>query len=116
MKLKYVGFGILALVLIIGLTFGVLYHYKFFAPKFENARREVFENTRSFNQAKMQELSKYRLEYLKAEERIEKDAPDLVEPMEAGEMSLGAAESERKRRLRSEPEESPWDEDLTLLS
>ena len=72
--IKDVGFGVLALVLIVGLTFGVLYHYKFFAPKFEDARREVFENTRSFNQAKVQELSKYRLEYLCTEELVEKDA------------------------------------------
>lgn len=62
--IKYI---IIALVVIIGLSFGALYHYKFFAPKFEGARREVFEQTRSYNQAKLQELSKYRLEYLKAD-------------------------------------------------
>jgi hypothetical protein len=48
--------------------------FKFFAPKYENVRREVFENTRSYNQAKLQELSKYRLEYLRSKDEEEKKA------------------------------------------
>jgi hypothetical protein len=40
-----------------------LFNYKFFAPKHENARREVFQNTRSYNEAKVQDLTKYMLEY-----------------------------------------------------
>jgi len=43
-----------------------LIHYKFFGPRFENVRREVFENTRSYNEAKVQDLAKYRLEYMRA--------------------------------------------------
>ncbi len=37
--------------------------FKFWAPKYENARREVFEQTKSYNQAKLQELAKFKLEY-----------------------------------------------------
>ena len=59
---------VIALIVIVGLSFAGLYYYKFFAPKYEGARREVFEQTRSYNQAKLQELAKYRLEYLKADE------------------------------------------------
>lgn len=42
--------------------------YKFFAPKFENVRREVFQNTRSYNEGKIQDLAKYRIEYLMADQ------------------------------------------------
>ena len=45
-----------------------LANFKFFGPKFEDVRREVFESTRSYNQAKMQELSKYRLEYIRSDD------------------------------------------------
>jgi hypothetical protein len=60
--------GVFIISAIIALSFFALYHYGFFAPKFENARRSVFESTRSYNQAKIQELAKYRLEYLKVDE------------------------------------------------
>lgn len=63
---KEVGIVIGILLTIFLLTMGGLINYKFFAPKFENARREVFENTRSYNQAKIQELSKYKAEYERA--------------------------------------------------
>ncbi len=72
--MKYVGWVVVGVVAIIGLSFFGLYHYKFFGPKFEGARREVFEATRSYNQAKLQELAKYRLEYLRAKDDIEKRA------------------------------------------
>ena len=66
--MKKIGYVILFFVAIIAVTYFGLLHYKWFAPKFENARREVFENTRSYNQAKLQELAKYRLEYMQANE------------------------------------------------
>ena len=37
-----------------------------FAPREQNIQREVFENTKSYNEAKEQELVKYRFEYQKA--------------------------------------------------
>lgn len=58
---------IIALIVGVLVSWGGLQFYKFFAPKYENVRREVFENTRSYNQAKVQELAKYRLEYLKSD-------------------------------------------------
>ena len=39
--------------------------YKFWQPKTENVRREVFENTQSYVESKRQDLTKYRLEYLR---------------------------------------------------
>lgn len=39
---------------------------RFFAPKRENIRREVFENTKSYTYGKIQDLSKYYVKYQKA--------------------------------------------------
>ena len=54
---------IVVIIIVIGTTYFDLIYYKFFAPKFEDARREVFEQTRAYNQAKLQELAKYKYEY-----------------------------------------------------
>lgn len=37
-----------------------------FAPREQNIRREVFENTKSYNEGKEQELVKYKFEYDRA--------------------------------------------------
>ena len=59
---------LLILLVIFALSFFSLGWGKFFLPKYENMRREVFESTRSYNQAKVQELGKYKLEYDRASE------------------------------------------------
>jgi hypothetical protein len=41
--------------------------YKVFAPAQENVRRQVFENTKSFNQGMVQELQNMQFEYVKAD-------------------------------------------------
>lgn len=51
-----------------------LISYKFFGPKWEDAKRDVFENTNSFTKAKVQEATKYRLEYLRAKDPVERNA------------------------------------------
>ena len=40
--------------------------YKFFAPKYEDTRREVFEHSKAFNQGMIQELQNMQFEYVKA--------------------------------------------------
>ena len=40
---------------------------KFWGPKREEVRREIYEETKSFNESKKQELIKYKLEYSRAE-------------------------------------------------
>ena len=71
-KLKIFGISIggltLSLVLIFGLGLFSLGYYKFFAPKYEDARREVFENTKSYLHGVQQDLGKYYLEYQSANE------------------------------------------------
>lgn len=49
-------------------------NFSFFQPKIENAKREVFENTQSYVEWKRQELTKYRLEYLRTKDEWEKQA------------------------------------------
>ena len=57
-----------------GLNWAGIKWYGFFGPKREAVRREVFKQTRSYNEAKEQELLKYRLEYLRATSATDKQA------------------------------------------
>ena len=41
--------------------------YKFFAPRQEQVRREVFEQTKSYRQGMVQELQNMQFEYIKAD-------------------------------------------------
>ena len=58
---------ILGIVLFIGIILALDYSSVlwegFIGPKRENVRREVFENTRSYNEAKLQDLAKYKNQY-----------------------------------------------------
>lgn len=41
---------------------------RYFAPKFEDVRRETFEHSKAFNQGMVQELQNMQFEYLQASE------------------------------------------------
>lgn len=70
-----VGLFIVAfLVLLFALELIGLQWTRFFAPKRENIRREVFENTKSYTHGKIQDLSKYYGEYQKADNVEDKAA------------------------------------------
>lgn len=64
-------------LLAFGVRWGALQYNKYFAVQEEDVRREVFKATRSYNQGMVQQLSKYRLEYL------EKQREDDVEGAKA---------------------------------
>ena len=66
-NMKIAGMILLVIVILVVATYMCLGFYRHFAPKFQGVKREVFEETKSYNQGKVQELSKYRLEYLKAD-------------------------------------------------
>ena len=74
----YITIGIVVIVALIALAFvfelGGLQWKKFFAPKHENVRREVFEETRSYNEAKTQDLARYKLQYERSNDIEEKEA------------------------------------------
>lgn len=62
---------VLLVVVILGADYFIGYKwFSFIAPKKENVRREVFLNTRSYNEGKMQDLIKLRLEYIKADKDL----------------------------------------------
>jgi hypothetical protein len=69
--LKYIGAGILGLVVILGLSWVVtgndFFLYKYFAPKQAAVQRQVFENTPSYNQGMVQELENFHFQYVKAD-------------------------------------------------
>ncbi len=56
----------------IGIRFTRLYIEGYFQPKERDVQRRVFEKTRSFNEAKKQELLKVYKEYLTADEKTKK--------------------------------------------
>lgn len=69
-KFGAVGVGVLALILMLGLTWVVqgngFFLYKVFAPKYEQVRRETFEETKSYNQGMVQELQNMQFQYVQA--------------------------------------------------
>jgi len=69
-----VGAVVVALAIVVGLVYGYLYLYKDVAPKFEDARRDVFVNTQSYVEGKISLLTKIRLEYQQTKEQDEKNA------------------------------------------
>jgi hypothetical protein len=64
------------------LTWGIAYHEliftSFFAPKFENVRRNTFEQSKSFRDGSVQELENMRFEYIKASPEHKKALADII--------------------------------------
>jgi hypothetical protein len=69
-----IGIAIFAFITFVGLSFFALYHYQFFGTRFENARRQVFEQTQSYVEGKRQDLVRYRLQYQQAKDPAEQQA------------------------------------------
>ena len=63
-------------------TWGVAYHdlifTSFFAPKFENVRRNTFEQSKSFRTGAVQELQNMQFEYIKASPEHKKALADII--------------------------------------
>ena len=61
---------ILFIVAILGLTWigqgNDFFLYKYFGPKYEQQRREIFEQSKAYNQGMIQELQAMQREYIKA--------------------------------------------------
>ena len=73
-----VGIIIAILLVLFGIAFASghldIWWQEYFGVRQAAVEREIFKATRSFNEAKVQELSKYRLEYLRSEDSTEKEA------------------------------------------
>jgi hypothetical protein len=74
-KVFYSIIGVISiLVLVFALAYLDLVFKRFFGPKHENVRREIFENTKSYSHGKTQDLARYYEQYTKAESQSDKDA------------------------------------------
>ena len=73
---KWQKITVVIIVLLIPFLIGLysLGMFKFFAPKMENVRRNVFEQTQSYTHGKIQDLAKYYDEYNKTDVLGEKEA------------------------------------------
>lgn len=76
MKGIFIGLGVLVafLALLWILQGNDFFMYKFFAPRQEAVRRQVFEQTKSYNQGMIQELQNMQFEYIKTADPKAKDA------------------------------------------
>ena len=65
-----VGVTLLAVVLLFGLGWLIqgnnFFLYQVFAPKYEQIRRDTFEQSKAYNQGMIQELQNMQFEYVKA--------------------------------------------------
>ena len=75
---QVVGGIVLAIFVIFGLAWLVqgndFFMYKVFAPKYEQVRRETFEQSRAFNQGMVQELQNMQFDYAKQTDPKVKEA------------------------------------------
>ena len=69
--MKSVGIAIAGLALFLGLIWifqgNDFFLYKVFAPKYEQVRRETFEQSKAYRQGMVQELQNMQFEYVKAD-------------------------------------------------
>ena len=76
--LKVIGIGVggllLVLFLFVGLDYTGLLWESFMGPKRENVRREIFEQTKSYNQGMIMQLLDYRKQYNLAKDPADKAA------------------------------------------
>lgn len=64
-----IGGFVLFIFLILGLDYGLgLKWFEFIETKKEDARHKVFKSTRSFNEAQLQDLVRYRLQYIQGDD------------------------------------------------
>jgi hypothetical protein len=68
---QVIGCGTLVLVVILGISWiatgNDFFLYRYFAPKQEAVRRQVFEQSKAYNQGMIQELQNMQFEYVKAD-------------------------------------------------
>jgi hypothetical protein len=88
-SMVWMGLGTLILVVFVGLIgFAIqgtdFFLYRFFAPKYEEARRKTFEESRAYNEGVAQELRSAQLEYLRASPDQRKAIASIVSHRLAG--------------------------------
>jgi hypothetical protein len=80
--MKRVWYALLGIVVICGLVFGAecldLVNFGFFAPKYENVHRKVFEQTQSYVEGKRQDLTKYYEEWRRSDKEGKEGIRSIV--------------------------------------
>lgn len=97
---------VLAIIGIIALGLGLdllgLNWLKFIGPKRQNIRTEIFRETRSYTESRMQDLARFRLQYLQAETDKDREAiASTVRVMFAEFNPDRIQDNEQRRFLRS---------------
>ena len=74
--MKLTALIVASMLAVLGLSWVVMgnefFLYKFFAPKQEQVRREVFEQTKSYRQGMIQELENMQFQYVQADDEHKK--------------------------------------------
>lgn len=74
--------GLITVALLVLLGWGLLgntlLQRKFFAPKFEQVRRETFEQSKAYRQGSIQELQNMQFQYLKADPDHKAALADII--------------------------------------
>ncbi len=109
--MKAIGVGVLAVIALLGVTWlaqgNDFFLYKVFAPKYEQVRRETFEQSKAYRQGMVQELQNMQFEYAKATPEQRQglasiilhraaDVPDDIMPPDLGQF---VAQLRRERSL-----------------
>jgi hypothetical protein len=63
-----VGFIVLGVAVLVGGSYGSLALYRTFAPQWEDARTDVYRNSKSYVEGTIRDLRRLKREYKKAEE------------------------------------------------
>jgi hypothetical protein len=110
---KAIGAVVGCLVVILAITWLVqgndFFMYKVFAPQYADAQREVFENSKSYNQGMIQELQNLQVDYVKATPE-QKDALASIILHRTADFDVNKLPSdlrkfiEQLRRERTEPQ------------
>lgn len=89
------------IAVVLALDYGGVMWQSVIAPKREEVRRDIFENTKSYREGKRQELVRYRLQYIKAETEAERNAIASTVRMSWADVSTDGLEPELKSFLQS---------------
>ena len=80
--LTCIEIGAVVLFLSLGVTWiaqgNDFFLYRTFAPKYEQARRETFEQSKAYNQGMIQELQNMQFEYIKADSEHKAALADII--------------------------------------
>ena len=79
-----------------------LFSYGFFAPKMENVRRKTLENTQSYVQGKIQDLSNYKLQMDTTKDPVNKEAIRAVIRSQFANFDINSCPEELKPFLQAE--------------